>query len=70
VSIVIGLNDPDEYEGGGTEIFFGSQSNPTIKLPAGEAILFPSYVMHRAVAITRGLRWTLVVWFCGNRPFR
>lgn len=70
ISVVVGLNEPSEYEGGGTEIFYGSQANPLVKLSAGEALLFPSYVMHRAVPVTSGVRWTLVTWFSGERPLR
>jgi PKHD-type hydroxylase len=61
VSIVVALNDADEYDGGGLEFFYGSQPNPLCRLSAGEAVLFPSYVMHRAAAVLSGIRWTLAV---------
>jgi len=70
VSVVVGLNDPAEYTGGGTEIFYGGDESPTLRLGAGDAICFPPYVMHRAVPVETGERWTLALWFLGDRPFR
>jgi len=70
VSVVVGLNDPAQYTGGGTEIFYGGGESPTLRLAAGDAICFPPYVMHRAVAVETGERWTLALWFLGDRPFR
>jgi hypothetical protein len=70
VSVVVGLNDPAQYTGGGTEIFYGGGESPTLRLGAGDAICFPPYVMHRAVAVDTGERWTLALWFLGDRPFR
>lgn len=70
VSVVVGLNDPSHYTGGGTEIFYGGGESPTLRLAAGDAICFPPYVMHRAVPVEAGERWTLALWFLGDRPFR
>jgi len=70
VSVVVGLNDPSHYTGGGTEIFYGGGESPTLRLGAGDAICFPPYVMHRAVPVETGERWTLALWFLGDRPFR
>jgi hypothetical protein len=70
VSVVVGLNDPAQYTGGGTEIFYGGDESPTLRLGAGDAICFPPYVMHRAVPVESGERWTLALWLLGDRPFR
>jgi PKHD-type hydroxylase len=70
VSVVVGLNDPAHYTGGGTEIFYGGGENPTLRLGAGDAIVFPPYVMHRAIPVETGERWTLALWFLGDRPLR
>jgi len=70
VSVVVGLNDPAHYTGGGTEIFYGGDESPILRLGAGDAICFPPYVMHRAVPVEAGKRWTLALWFLGDRPFR
>ena len=69
-SVVVGLNDPSHYTGGGTEIFYGGGESPILRLGAGDAICFPPYVMHRAVPVETGERWTLALWFLGDRPFR
>ena len=70
VSVVVGLNDPAHYTGGGTEIFYGGGESPTLRLGPGDAICFPPYVMHRAVPVETGERWTLALWLLGDRPFR
>ena len=70
VSVVVGLNDPAQYTGGGTEIFYGGDESPTLRLAPGDAICFPPYVMHRAVPVETGERWTLAMWLLGDRPFR
>ena len=35
----------------------------------GSLVVFPSYIHHRVKPITKGKRYSLVVWFCGE-PFR
>lgn len=70
ISVVVGLNDGSEYDGGGTEIFYGDVGNPCFRLGVGDVLLFPSYVMHRACPVASGERWTLVFWYSGSRPFR
>ena len=62
LSMTIVLND--DYEGGEFE-FFG---NGTIKEKMGTVIVFPSYMQHRVLPVTKGVRYSLVVWFCGE-PF-
>lgn len=41
----------------------------TIKMGRGSVIIFPSYVWHRVKPVTRGKRYSLVVWNLGH-PFR
>jgi PKHD-type hydroxylase len=53
-------------EGGGLEIF---PMGP-IGLRPGDAAIFPSFIMHRAAPVIRGERWSLVIWLCGDEPFR
>lgn len=67
VSIVVALNS--EFEGGGIEFFYG-ENNPRPALSPGEGVVFPSYIMHRALPVTAGERWSLVAWFDGRKPFR
>lgn len=70
ISVVVGLNDPSQYTGGGTEIFYGCVESPVLRLAPGDAICFPSYVMHRAIPVETGERWTLALWLLGDQPFR
>lgn len=64
LSMSIVLND--DYEGGEFEFF----DNPNlIKEKKGTIIVFPSYLVHRVKPVTKGTRYSLVVWFCGE-PFK
>jgi len=61
VSITIFISDPAEYDGGELEIStpFGEQQ---VKLPAGDAVMYPSSSLHRVVEVTRGERLVAVTW--------
>lgn len=63
LSMSIILND--EYEGGEFE-FFGQQQ---VIGKRGTIIVFPSYMMHRVKPVTKGTRYSLVMWNCGY-PFK
>lgn len=65
ISITIQLSDPDEYEGGDFELWVGGDFQ---KLPKskGDAILFPSFLLHRVTPITKGTRKSLVLWIGGG----
>ena len=68
ISVSVPLNDPGDYEGGQFEINLGTPNNP-ISQKKGAAILFPSYVLHRVLPVTRGIRYALVAWLGGTAPF-
>lgn len=61
VSITIFLSSPDDYDGGElvVQTAFGEQQ---VKLPAGDAVLYPSSSVHRVAEITRGERLVAVSW--------
>ena len=61
MSITIFLNDPDEYEGGtlSLETPFGVQE---YRLPAGDAVLYPTHYPHWVTEVTRGERLAIVTW--------
>ena len=63
LSMSIILND--EYEGGEFEFF----AKDTILAKMGTIIVFPSYMKHRVKPVTKGTRYSLVTWFCGE-PFK
>ena len=61
ISITVFLSSPAEYDGGELVIqtSFGEQQ---VKLPAGDAILYPSSSTHRVAEVTRGERLVAVSW--------
>jgi PKHD-type hydroxylase len=61
LSATLFLAEPDEYDGGELEIdgVFGMQ---TIKLEAGDLILYPSSSLHRVTPVTRGARIASFFW--------
>ncbi|MBL8533036.1 MAG: Fe2+-dependent dioxygenase [Betaproteobacteria bacterium] len=61
VSVTLFLSEPDDYDGGELVIedTFGLQ---TVKLPAGDLILYPSSSVHRVEPVTRGARVASFFW--------
>jgi PKHD-type hydroxylase len=57
------LSHESEFEGGGLEI--GKDGN-IVKPKQGQAIFFASFIRHRVVPITKGIRKSLVMWFGGT----
>ncbi|MEO7496535.1 MAG: Fe2+-dependent dioxygenase [Massilia sp.] len=55
------LAEPDEYEGGELEIEtgFGAQ---TVKLGAGDMVLYPASSLHRVAPVTQGARVASFFW--------
>jgi len=69
LSLIVPLSDPADYEGGELELFFSDQ--PTMASKArGALVLFPSFVLHRVRAISRGRRFSLALWLRGAQRFR
>jgi PKHD-type hydroxylase len=56
------------YESRGIEMFYGEGRNNRIALGQGNALVFPSFIMHRALPVESGTRWTLVCWLTGPEP--
>jgi PKHD-type hydroxylase len=61
LSITIFLSDPDSYRGGELciETPYGEKR---IRLPAGDAVLYPTTMLHRVERITDGERLAAVTW--------
>ncbi|MCK9540829.1 MAG: Fe2+-dependent dioxygenase [Novosphingobium sp.] len=61
LSMTVFLEDPGSYDGGelAIETAFGAQ---TVKLPAGDAILYPSSSLHRVEPVMRGRRVASFFW--------
>jgi PKHD-type hydroxylase len=61
LSFTLFLSKPNRYEGGELIIDNGLQGQG-IKLPSGDLILYPSYVVHRVEPVTQGIRYACVSW--------
>ncbi len=68
LSISVQLSDDDDYEGGDLQ-FQINQNEECASRKRGTVIVFPSFIMHRVTAVTKGLRRSLVGWVSGP-PFR
>jgi len=60
LSFTIALNDPGEYDGGGT--WFRGLGRAIDAPAAGHAVLFPGKVEHGGHTITRGVRYIIVLF--------
>ncbi len=61
LSATLFLSDPDEYEGG--ELVIDDAYEPrSVKLPAGDLVLYPSTSIHRVQPVTRGVRVASFFW--------
>ena len=80
LSVTVSLNDPSEYDGGNLEFDFrqdhdfernrGKNVRECTEIrPRGSIIVFPSFVWHRVNPVTRGTRYSLVMWNLGW-PFK
>ena len=80
LSMTCQLTDGSEYRGGELEFDFRDYDPPQRDeskhlrkaheiLPKGSIIVFPSHLWHRVKPVTRGVRYSLVVWHLGY-PFK
>ena len=80
LSVTVSLNDPNEYEGGNLEFDFRNgkdyqdEDKNSIRTcteirPKGSIVVFPSFVWHRVTPVTKGTRYSLVMWNLGW-PFK
>ena len=80
LSMTLQLTDGSEYQGGELEFDFRNY-DPHMRdeskhlrrakeiLPKGSIIVFPSFVWHRVKPVTKGVRYSLVMWNLGY-PFK
>ena len=61
LSFTLFLSKPNRYEGGELIIENGLQGQ-SVKLPAGDLVLYPSYALHRVEPVTQGIRFACVSW--------
>ena len=70
------LNDPSEYSGGDLEIGHSNKVDTSLEenkinlkqynLGQGSIIVFPGFIWHRVTPITKGTRYSLVMWTLGK----
>jgi len=66
LSISIQLTDPEEYEGGELKLYDGEEEGIIVNKTQGTLIIFPSYVLHEVMPLTKGERNSLVTWVTGR----
>lgn len=77
LSVTCSLSDSSEYKGGELEFNFNHPDKTKKEnirqckeiLPKGSLVVFPSFVYHRVLPVTEGIRYSLVIWNLGN-PFK
>ena len=67
LSITVQLSDSDEYEGGDF-VFTKDIPSPNAELirKKGTIIVFPSFLYHQIMPVTKGVRYSLVGWYEGS----
>lgn len=61
LSATLFLSDPDSYDGGEL-IIEDTYGEHSVKLPAGDMVLYPSTSLHRVQPVTRGSRLASFFW--------
>lgn len=69
LSLITQLSDPGDYEGGDVMIDMGDVNPFPASRDRGAHTIFPSFLLHEVMPVTRGRRWALVAWMEGP-PFR
>jgi len=75
LSMTVSLTDKKDYVGGDLEFDFrDTKDKSTIRTctevqPRGSIVVFPSFVWHRVKPVTKGTRYSLVMWSLGY-PFK
>jgi len=75
LSMTVSLTDKTEYEGGELQFTHGNDNlrNKKKKIKTceeifskGSLVVFPSFMWHRVKPVTKGTRYSLVIWNLGN----
>ena len=61
ISCTLFLSEPDDYDGGEL-IVSDTYGEHEVKLPAGDAIIYPASSLHRVQPVTRGARMAAFFW--------
>jgi PKHD-type hydroxylase len=72
LSVIISLSDPKDYEGGELLFSFHNPNSKTKKhhkveqiRQKGSVVVFPSHLWHKVTPVTKGKRYSLVMWVLG-----
>jgi len=67
LSTIVQLSDPNDYDGGDLEFFNGVLEPEDLNIrKQGSVIVFDSRDWHRITPITKGVRYSLVLWSSGG----
>lgn len=76
LSVTINLSTESSYEGGNLKFDLGPHHTKDTRYvecteirPRGSMIVFPSFNYHQVTPVTKGTRYSLVIWFLG-KPFQ
>ena len=75
ISMTVNLADPKNYDGGNLKFDLGPHTDEDrFKVcddirPQGSAIVFPSFTYHCVTPVTKGTRYSLVLW-CLGKPWQ
>ena len=58
-SVIIALNDPKDYQGGGT---YFAASDSVVRLPQGQMLSFSGEVLHGGEALLEGKRYIMAIF--------
>jgi len=67
LSISIQLTNPEQYEGGELKLYNGEEEGTIMSKEQGTLVIFPSYVLHEVMPVTKGERNSLVTWVTGKQ---
>ena len=67
LSVSVSLSDPKKYKGGDLKLYVDSaKEGLTMEKKQGTLVLFPSFIMHEVMPLTKGERNSLVAWVTGK----
>lgn len=69
LSVTVQLSAPDTYEGGDL-ILDDNGRDFVAPRELGSVTVFPSFMKHKVTPVTKGTRYSLVVWASGTQRFR
>jgi len=69
ITCIVQLSDQNDYKGGELQLF-GLDGIAKMEKGPGNAVVFPSYFMHRVTPVTKGLREVIIAIFEGEESFK